>query len=95
MDECPEQTRLRDEVHAILAGIDRINREQMEALGAVDDERLMALDKPTGNADGTEGAFLRSAVSASQRARLLADFPLPLFGLAGATRISPALEAWR
>jgi hypothetical protein len=45
MKPCPEQERLRAEVHAILTEIDRLNEDSIKALAAWEDERLMAIDK--------------------------------------------------
>lgn len=45
MPVCERQSQLRAEVNAILERIDRLNKEQMEALNERDDERLMQLDK--------------------------------------------------
>jgi hypothetical protein len=44
-ETCPEQERLRAVVHDILQQIDKLNREQIDALNAWDYERLMAIDK--------------------------------------------------
>lgn len=45
MPICERQSQLRAEVNAILERIDHVNKEQMEALHARDDERLLELDK--------------------------------------------------
>jgi hypothetical protein len=42
---CQKQEELRSHVRSILAHIDDLNREQMEALKSMDDPRLMELDK--------------------------------------------------